>query len=87
MDSSILLKEILSQEKSSPSPKVIRLTDEWKSFIVGIGNDHTAEILIYKNDYDVLMKSQETLAADEIKLLEGIIKGIANNIHKWEEKR
>jgi len=87
MDSSILLKEILSQEKPSPCPVVKRLTNEWMSFIVGIGVDHTAEILIHKDDYEVLMKSKETQASDEIELLESILKAIANNIHKWEEIR
>lgn len=34
--------------------KVTRNGEDWHSFIVPIGNDHTAEITIHKDDYEVL---------------------------------
>lgn len=47
-----MLKELLDQLEPSPHPdKIECIGKDWYSFIVGIGNDHTAEICIHKDDY------------------------------------
>jgi hypothetical protein len=57
MKSEKLLYMILKQERVHYAPTRIELcSDEWYSVIIGIGNDHTAQILIHDDDLKMLIK-------------------------------
>lgn len=57
MNETELLKKLLDKLEPSPHPNVTRCNgNDWHSFIVGIGKDHTAEIRIHKDDYAELEK-------------------------------
>lgn len=41
-----MLAALITEATPSPAPSTKKLYGEWHSFLIGIGADHTAEILI-----------------------------------------
>lgn len=49
-----LLFELIQRISMAPAPWKKQLTGDWKEGVVGIGNDHTASVLIFAEDKEML---------------------------------
>lgn len=49
-----LLFELIQRISMAPAPWKKQLSGDWKEGVVGIGNDHTAYVLIPEEDKEVL---------------------------------